>query len=116
MVYFTERFVNGNRHLVILSNKNQPREYGLSLLVEKRWAGPFADCWPRLDNNSILLKLSVKIPLSEGKNLWVLQSSIHDEALTSERALTLGHRLIKGQTRWGAVTKVRGEFCFIDCY
>ncbi|TYK21765.1 putative mitochondrial protein [Cucumis melo var. makuwa] len=57
-----------------------------------------------------------EIPLSEGKNAWVLQSSIHNEALNSARALTLGQRLIEGQTRWGTVTKVPGEFCFTDCY
>ncbi|KAA0063074.1 uncharacterized protein E6C27_scaffold468G001920 [Cucumis melo var. makuwa] len=50
------------------------------------------------------------------KGAWILQSSIHNEAPNSGRALTLGQRLIKGQTRWGTVTKVPGEFCFIDCY
>ena len=84
--------------------------------MEKLWAGPFADRWPRLDNSSTLPKLSVEMSLSEGKNVWVLQSFIHDEAPTSKRALTLGHRLIEGQTRWGAVTKVPREFCFTDCY
>ena len=69
MVYFTKQLVNENRHLVILSNKNQPREGGLSLLVEKSWPDPFADHWPRLDNSSILLKLSMEISLSEGKNV-----------------------------------------------
>ena len=58
----------------------------------------------------------MEILLSKGNNVWILQSSIHDEAPTSERALTLRHHLIKGQTRWGAVTKVLGEFCFTDCY
>ena len=116
MVYFTERFLSGVRHLVILSDRNQPREDGLSLIVEKPWAGAFADHWPRLDNNSVLPRLSVEVPLSEGKSAWVLQSSIHNEAPNSGRALTLGQRLIEGQTRWGAMTKAPGEFCFIDCY
>uniref|UniRef100_A0A9I9E6H3 Mitochondrial protein n=1 Tax=Cucumis melo TaxID=3656 RepID=A0A9I9E6H3_CUCME len=116
MVYFTERFLSGVRHLVILSDRNQPREDGLSLIVEKLWAGAFADHWPRLDNNSVLPRLSVEVPLSEGKSAWVLQSSIHNEAPNSGRALTLGQRLIEGQTRWGTVTKVPGEFCFTDCY
>ncbi|KAA0043270.1 putative mitochondrial protein [Cucumis melo var. makuwa] len=58
----------------------------------------------------------MEIPLSEGKNAWVLQSSIHNKALNSDRALTLRQRLIEGQTRWGAVTKVPREFCFTDCY
>uniref|UniRef100_A0A9I9DIK3 Mitochondrial protein n=1 Tax=Cucumis melo TaxID=3656 RepID=A0A9I9DIK3_CUCME len=80
MVYFAERFLSGVRHLVILSDRNQPRETGLSLLVEKPCADPFVDHWPRLDNNSILPKLSVEIPLSEEKNAWVLQSSIHKKA------------------------------------
>ncbi|KAA0052363.1 hypothetical protein E6C27_scaffold207G002060 [Cucumis melo var. makuwa] len=116
MVYFTERFLSGVRHLVILSDRNQPREDGLSLIVEKPWAGAFANHWPRLDNNSVLPRLSVEVHLSEGKSAWVLQSSIHIEAPNSGRALTLGQRLIEGQTRWGTVTKVPGEFCFIDCY
>ncbi|KAA0055892.1 hypothetical protein E6C27_scaffold438G00100 [Cucumis melo var. makuwa] len=116
MVYFTERFLSGVRHLVILSDRNQPREDGLSLIVEKPWAGAFADHWPRLDNNSVLPRLSVEIPLSKGKSAWVLQSSIHNEASNSSRAFTLGKRLIEGQTRWGTVTKVPGEFCFTDCY
>uniref|UniRef100_A0A9I9E2G3 Aminotransferase-like plant mobile domain-containing protein n=1 Tax=Cucumis melo TaxID=3656 RepID=A0A9I9E2G3_CUCME len=116
MVYFTERFLSGVRHLVILSDRNQPREDGLSLIVEKPWAGAFADHWPRLDNNSVLPRLSVEIPLSEGKSAWILQSSIHHEAPNSGRALTLGQRLIEGQTRWGTVTKVPREFCFTDCY
>uniref|UniRef100_A0A9I9D7C3 Mitochondrial protein n=1 Tax=Cucumis melo TaxID=3656 RepID=A0A9I9D7C3_CUCME len=116
MVYFTERFLSGVRHLVILSDRNQPKEDGLSLIVEKPWADAFADHWPRLDNNSVLSRLSVEIPLSEGKSARVLQSSIHNEALNSVRALTLGQRLIEGQTRWGTVTKIPGEFCFIDCY
>ncbi|KAA0047546.1 hypothetical protein E6C27_scaffold2963G00230 [Cucumis melo var. makuwa] len=72
--------------------------------------------WPSLDNNSALPRLSVEIPLSEGKSAWILQSSIHNEAPNSGRALTLGQRLIEGQTRWGTVTKVSGEFCFTDCY
>ncbi|KAA0034815.1 hypothetical protein E6C27_scaffold213G00490 [Cucumis melo var. makuwa] len=97
MVYFTERFLSGVRHL-------------------KPWAGAFADHWPRLDNNSVLPRLSVEVPLFEGKSAWVLQSSIHNEAPNSSRALTLGQRLIEGQTRWGTVTKVPGEFCFTDCY
>ena len=100
MVYFTEQFLSGVRHLVILSDRNQPREDGLSLIVEKPWVGAFADHWPRLDNNSVLPRLSVEIPLSEGKSAWVLKSSIHNEALNSGRALTLGQRLIEGQTRW----------------
>ncbi|TYK04516.1 putative mitochondrial protein [Cucumis melo var. makuwa] len=116
MVYFTERFLSGVRHLIILSDRNQPREDGLSLIVEKSWAGAFADHWPHLDNNSVLPRLSVEIPLSEGKSAWVLQSSIHNEAPNSGRALTLGQRLIEGQTRWGTMTKVPGEFCFTDCY
>ncbi|KAA0058006.1 uncharacterized protein E6C27_scaffold274G003110 [Cucumis melo var. makuwa] len=116
MVYFTERFLSGVRHLIILYNKNQPREDGLSLIVEKPWAAAFADHWPRLDNNSVLPRLSVEIPLSEGKSAWVLQSSIHNEAPNSGRALTLGQRLIEGQTRWGTMTKVPGEFYFTDCY
>ncbi|KAA0053994.1 putative mitochondrial protein [Cucumis melo var. makuwa] len=96
--------------------RNQSREYGPSLLVEKPWAGHFVDHWSCLDDNSILPKLSMEIPLSEGKNAWVLQSSIHNEALNSDRVLTLGQHLIEGQTRWGVVTKVLGEFCFADCY
>ncbi|KAA0046555.1 hypothetical protein E5676_scaffold403G00180 [Cucumis melo var. makuwa] len=88
MVYFTERFLSGVRHLVILSDRNQPREDGLNLIVEKPWAGAFADHWPRLNNNSVLPRLSVELPLSEGKS----------------------------QTHWGTVTKVPGEFCFTDCY
>ncbi|TYK06200.1 hypothetical protein E5676_scaffold287G00580 [Cucumis melo var. makuwa] len=111
MVYFTERFLSGVRHLVILSDRNQPREDGLSLIVEKPWAGAFADHWPRLDNNSVLPRLSVEIPLSKGKSAWVLQSSIHNEASNSSRAFTLGKRLIEGQTRWGTVTK----YSFIWC-
>ncbi|TYK00336.1 hypothetical protein E5676_scaffold1923G00140 [Cucumis melo var. makuwa] len=116
MVYFTERFLSGVRHLVILSDRNQPKEDGLSLIVEKPWAGAFVDHWPRLTNNSVLPRLSVEVPLFEGKSAWVLQSSIHNEAHNSSRALTLGQRLIEGQTRWGIVTKVPGEFCFTDCY
>ncbi|KAA0054389.1 putative mitochondrial protein [Cucumis melo var. makuwa] len=72
--------------------------------------------WPRLDNNLILPRLSVEIPLSVGKAAWVLQSSIHNEAPNSDKALTLGQGLIKGQTRWSAMTKVLGEFYFTDCY
>ncbi|KAA0060611.1 hypothetical protein E6C27_scaffold22G004890 [Cucumis melo var. makuwa] len=116
MVYFTERFLSGVRHLVILSDRNQLREDGLSLIVEKPWAGAFADHWSRLDNNSVLPRLFVEVPLSEEKSAWVLQSSIHNEAPNSGRALTLGQRLIEGQTRWGTVIKVPGEFCFTDCY
>ncbi|TYK05702.1 putative mitochondrial protein [Cucumis melo var. makuwa] len=100
----------------VLLLPRRPREDGLSLLVEKPWPGAFADHWPRLDNNSVLPRLSVEIPLSEGKSAWVLQSSIHNEAPNSGRALTLGQRLIEGQTRWGTVTKVPEEFCFTDCY
>ncbi|TYK18070.1 hypothetical protein E5676_scaffold306G004010 [Cucumis melo var. makuwa] len=103
------------RHLVILSDRNQPRD-GLSLIVEKPWAGAFVDHWPRLGNNSVLPRLFVEVPLSEGKSAWVLQSSIHNEAPNPGRALTLGQRLIEGQTRWGTVTKVPREFCFTDCY
>ncbi|KAA0066963.1 putative mitochondrial protein [Cucumis melo var. makuwa] len=116
MVYFTERFLSGVRHLAILYDRNQPREDGLILIVEKPWAGAFADHWPHLDNNSVLPRLFVEIPLSEGKSAWVLQSSIHNEALNSGRALTLGQRLIEGKTRWGTVTKVPGEFYFTDYY
>ncbi|TYK04205.1 putative mitochondrial protein [Cucumis melo var. makuwa] len=96
--------------------RNQPREGELNFVVKKPWTGSFADHWPRLDNNLILPRLSVKIPLSVGKFAWVLQSSIHNEAPNSDRALTLGQRLIEGQTRWGAMTKVPGEFYFTDCY
>ncbi|KAA0055865.1 uncharacterized protein E5676_scaffold943G00610 [Cucumis melo var. makuwa] len=103
MVYFTERFLSRVRHLVILSDRNQPREDGLSLLVEKPCAGSFAYHWPRLDNNLILPRLSVEIPLSEGKNAWILQYSIHNEASNSDRALTLGQRLIEGQTHWASL-------------
>ncbi|KAA0059890.1 putative mitochondrial protein [Cucumis melo var. makuwa] len=116
MVYFIERFLSRVRHLVVYFDRNQPREDGLSLLMEKPWAGSFADHWSRLDNNSILPRFSVEIPLSEGKIAWVIQSSIHNKATNSDRALTLGQCLIEDQTRWGAVTKVPGEFCFIDCY
>ncbi|KAA0052354.1 putative mitochondrial protein [Cucumis melo var. makuwa] len=73
----------------------------------------FLDHWPSLDNNSILFRLSMEIPLFERKNAWVLQSSIHNEAPNSERALTLGHRLIEGQMRWGAMTKVPREFSLL---
>ncbi|KAA0059654.1 putative mitochondrial protein [Cucumis melo var. makuwa] len=111
-----ERFLSGVRYLVILYDRNQSKEDGLSLIVEKPWAGAFADHWPRLDNNSVLPRLSVEICLFEGKSAWVLQSSIHNEAPNFDRALTLEQRLIEGQTRWGNVTKVPGEFCFIDCY
>ena len=113
MVYFTERFLSGVRHLVILSDRNQPRETGLSLLVEKPCADPFVDHWPRLDNNLIFLRLFVEIPLIEEKPAWVLQSSIHNEAPNSD---SLGQHLIKDPTRWGAVTKVPGEFYFTDNY
>ncbi|KAA0060402.1 uncharacterized protein E5676_scaffold318G001520 [Cucumis melo var. makuwa] len=47
---------------------------------------------------------------------WVLQSSIHNEAPNSGRALTLGQRLIECQIRWGTLTKVPREFFFTDCY
>uniref|UniRef100_A0A9I9CKS9 Mitochondrial protein n=1 Tax=Cucumis melo TaxID=3656 RepID=A0A9I9CKS9_CUCME len=70
MVYFTERFLSRVRHLVVLSNRNQPREHGLSLLVEKPWAGYFADHWPRLDNNSILPRLSMEIKGVNGLS-WI---------------------------------------------
>ncbi|KAA0040965.1 putative mitochondrial protein [Cucumis melo var. makuwa] len=116
MVYFTKRFLSRVRHLVVFSNRNQPTEDRLNLLVERLWDGSFADHWPRLDNNSILSRLSVEIPLSEGKTAWVLQFSIHNEASNSNIALTLGQRLIESQTCWGAVTKVSGEFCFTGCY
>ena len=116
MIYFTERFLFGVRHLVVFYDRNQLREDGLSLLVEKPWTGSFADHWPRLDNSSILPRLSVEIPLFEGKTAWVLQSSIHNEAHNYDKALTLGQRLIEGQTRWGVVTKVPREFCFVECY
>ncbi|KAA0056788.1 putative mitochondrial protein [Cucumis melo var. makuwa] len=101
MVYFTERFLSGVRHLVVSSSRNQPREDELNFLVEKPWTGPFANRWPRLNNNLILPRLSVEIPLSVGKTAWVLQSSIHNEAHNSDRALTLGQCLIEGKTRWG---------------
>ncbi|TYK02510.1 putative mitochondrial protein [Cucumis melo var. makuwa] len=91
MVYFTERFLSRVQHLVVFFDRNQPREDGLSLLVEKPWAGSFADH-------------------------WVLQSSIHNEAPYSDRVLTLEQCLIEGQTRWGAVTKVPGELCFTNYY
>ncbi|TYK25804.1 putative mitochondrial protein [Cucumis melo var. makuwa] len=84
--------------------------------MEKPWANSFADHWPRLDNNSILPRLSVEMPFSEGKSAWVLQSSIHNEAPNSNKARTFGQDLIEGQTRWGTVTKVPGEFFFTDCY
>ncbi|XP_008442010.1 uncharacterized protein LOC103486002 [Cucumis melo] len=116
MIYFTERFLFGVRHLVVFYDRNQLREDGLSLLVEKPWTGSFADHWPRLDNSSILPRLSVEIPLFEGKTAWVLQSSIHNEDPNSDRVLTLGQHLIEGQTRWGTMTKVPREFCFTDCY
>ena len=116
MVYFIEWFLSRIRHRIILSDRNQPRDDGLSLLMKKPWVGPFANHWPSLDNNSILFRLSMEIPLFERKNAWVLQSSIHNEAPNSERALTLGHRLIEGQMHWGAVTKVPREFCFTNCY
>ncbi|KAA0049836.1 putative mitochondrial protein [Cucumis melo var. makuwa] len=105
MVYFTERFLSGVRHPVVSSDRNQPREDELNFLVEKPWTGSFVDRWPRLDDNLILPRLSVEIPLSVGKTAWVLQSSIHNEAPNSDRALILGQRLIEGQTRWGAMTK-----------
>uniref|UniRef100_A0A9I9EIL0 Uncharacterized protein n=1 Tax=Cucumis melo TaxID=3656 RepID=A0A9I9EIL0_CUCME len=81
MVYFIERFLSEVRHLVVLSNRNQPRDDGLSLLVEKPWAGSFADYWPCLDNNSIFPRLYVEIPLSEGKPheyffYWTMMLSI----------------------------------------
>ncbi|KAA0054197.1 putative mitochondrial protein [Cucumis melo var. makuwa] len=114
IVYFTERFLSGVRHLVVLSDRNQPREDGLSLFVEKPWTDFIGDHCSHLDNNSILPRLSVEILLSEAKTSWVLQSSIHNEAPNSDRALTLGQRLIEGQTRWGIVTKVPEEFT--DCY
>ena len=120
MVYFTEqflsRFLSRVRHLVVFFDRNQPREDELSLLVEKPWAASFADHWPHLDNNLIFPRLSVEILLSEGKFAWVLQSSIHNEDLNFDRALTLGQRLIEGQTRWGAMTKVPGQFYFTECY
>ncbi|KAA0035005.1 putative mitochondrial protein [Cucumis melo var. makuwa] len=85
------------------------------LLMEKPWAGSFVDHWPRLDNYSILPRLSMEIPLFEGKTAWVLQSSIHNEAHNYDKALTLGQRLIEGQTRWGVVTKaMRHETYFKD--
>ena len=84
--------------------------------MEKSSTDLFVDYWPSLDNSSILSKLSVETPLSQGKNAWVLQSSIRDEAPNFERVLTLRHRIIEGQTRWGVVTNVFGEFCFTDCY
>ncbi|TYJ96624.1 putative mitochondrial protein [Cucumis melo var. makuwa] len=116
MVYFTKRLLSGVRHLVVFSDKNQPREDGLSFLVEKPWAGSFADHWPRLYNNSILHRLSVELSLSEGKTSLVLQSSIHNEAPNFDRALTLEQRLIESQTYWAAMTKVPEEFYFTDCY
>ncbi|KAA0054833.1 uncharacterized protein E5676_scaffold1142G00420 [Cucumis melo var. makuwa] len=70
--------LSGVRRLIVFPDRKQPREDGLSLLVEKPWAGSFANHWPRLDNNSILPRLSVEIPLSEEKTAWVLQSSIHN--------------------------------------
>ncbi|KAA0060432.1 putative mitochondrial protein [Cucumis melo var. makuwa] len=116
MVYFTERFLSGVQHLVVSFYRNQPREDKLNFLVEKPWIGSFADRWPRLDNNLILPRLSVEIPLFVRKTAWILQSSIHNEASNSDRALTLGQRLIEGQTHWGAMTKVLGEFCSTDYY
>ncbi|KAA0043323.1 hypothetical protein E6C27_scaffold110G002340 [Cucumis melo var. makuwa] len=88
---------------------NQPREDRLSLIVEKPLAGAFADHWPRLDNNSVLPRLSVEVPLSEEKSAWVLQSSIHNEASNSGRALTLGQlgrntRLLYSTRLYGTVT------------
>ncbi|KAA0031667.1 putative mitochondrial protein [Cucumis melo var. makuwa] len=109
MVYFTKRFLSGVRHLVVSSDRNQPREDELNFLVEKPWTGSFANRWPCLDNNLILPRLSVEIPLSMEKTAWVIQSSIHNKAPNSDRALTLGQRLIEGQTRWGAMTK-KGSF------
>ena len=97
---FQKKFLFGERLLVIISYKNQPKEDRLSLLVEKLLADPFADCWPSLDNNLIFPKLSVEIPLSQGKSIWVLQSFIHDEVPNFDQVFTLEHRIIEGQTRW----------------
>ncbi|TYK16278.1 uncharacterized protein E5676_scaffold21G00470 [Cucumis melo var. makuwa] len=83
MVYFTERFLSGVRHLTT------------------------TQFFPDYPWRYLCLR---------EKGAWILQSSIHNEAPNSGRAVTLGQRLIKGQTRWGTVTKVPGEFCFIDCY
>ncbi|KAA0037261.1 putative mitochondrial protein [Cucumis melo var. makuwa] len=116
MVYFTERLLSGVRHLVVSSDRNQSIEDELNFLVEKPWAGSFADRWPPSDNNLILPRLFVEIPLFVGKTAWVLQSCIHNEAPNSDRALTLEQHLIEGQTRWGAMAKVPREFCFTDCY
>lgn len=110
MIYFTKWFLSRNKHLVLLSDKNQPRD----VLVEKPLGGFFTDYWPSLDNSSILLTLSVETPLSQKKSVWVLQSSIHGEASKFKRVLTLKHRIIEGQTRWSAVTKVPGEFYFTN--
>ncbi|KAA0041942.1 uncharacterized protein E5676_scaffold306G001530 [Cucumis melo var. makuwa] len=89
MVYFTGRFLSGVRHLIVSSDRNHPREDELNFLVEKPWTGSFE---------------------------VVGHSSIHNEGSNSDRALTLGQRLIEGQTHWGAMTKVPGEFWFTDCY
>lgn len=69
MIYFTEWFLFGVQHLVILFDRNQSKEDGLSFLVEKSWVGHFANHWPRLKHNSILPKLSVEISLLWKKHM-----------------------------------------------
>ena len=64
--------------------------------MEKSWAGPFADRWPRLDNS-----LSVEMPLSVEMSL----SGEEHNLLSMMR-----HLLLKGLSLLGI------EFCFSDCY
>jgi len=91
--------------LVILAERHQPIKNGLS----------FSDVWPELDGYMTLPELSVEVPFHQGEKVWILKSLIHDTTPSLDRLLTLGRRMLKGETRWSTIVKVPGEFTFIDC-
>lgn len=70
----------------------------------KSLVGPFANYYRSLDNNMTLPKISNVIPLPTKK--CVFQFSNNEKAPNPNRTLTLECRIIEGQTRGDAATKV----------
>ena len=67
MVYFAEHVSSGKAQLVILVERHQPIQSGLTFTVEAPLTGFFSDVWPGLDDDMILPELSVEVLFHQGK-------------------------------------------------
>ncbi|KAK9999022.1 hypothetical protein SO802_018625 [Lithocarpus litseifolius] len=118
MVYFRDISSSDKKYLVISKDQGDATEKGLSLLVEKPIIGRFSPIWPKQNDLGDIVEWTYDTSQNPDSpsRAWSLRTSLHKNTTESNPLRTLGCRIISGETRWGTIFRINGEFGYTPYY